>query len=525
MQSVTLITVFIILSIIFCIVIYILLYKLSRAKHNLSENNERLQLAISAGGIPIWGYDVKRRMYYNFDYKMFPDEGRPLDEEISFFHPDDQAAYRKLIEEACQGIVPQGSVCFRIDYTRKDNWQYIEKYIMLKRDRKGNVTDIIGTHNNLTEKREHELEILRLNDKVKEYADRISYVLKTSHIITWFYDLKTDLITIYIEDDKLHQTLTSKEYISLCEPSVKDEVAKNYDIAKINQLDSLSVTRKICFNKDEAEEKYYTINGMSIRDSKGVVVSFFGICSDITSLIQTQHRLEAEMLKAKEADRLKSQFLANMSHEIRTPLNSIVGFSNVLENATDEKEKDQCVGLINKNSELLLAIINDILDYSKLEVDTMEFNPKEFNLSELYHVVHKSLYAQADRAGLDFICDTPYDVCMIEADYQRIQQILTNFVTNAIKNTEQGLVKMTYQCTDGGVKLTVTDTGVGISEENKEKIFNRFEKLDTFKQGTGLGLAICKAIVEKCGGRIGVDSEVGVGSTFWAYFPFKPKCS
>jgi signal transduction histidine kinase len=114
---------------------------------------------------------------------------------------------------------------------------------------------------------------------------------------------------------------------------------------------------------------------------------------------------------------------------------------------------------------------------------------------------------------------------MIEADYQRIQQILTNFVTNAIKNTEQGLVKMTYQCTDGGVKLTVTDTGVGISEENKEKIFNRFEKLDTFKQGTGLGLAICKAIVDKCNGRIGVDSEVGVGSTFWAYFPFKPKCS
>lgn len=315
--------------------------------------------------------------------------------------------------------------------------------------------------------------------------------------------------------------MSSEDYISLCEPECQAEARQNYENVIHNKLEYIHVQRKLSFNKDSTEGAYYVINGIAIKNDQGIIVKYFGICTDITNLINIQHELEKEMIKAKESDRLKSEFLANMSHEIRTPLNSIVGFSNILETATDEEEKHQCVQLINQNSDMLLRLINDILDFSRLEAGIMDFQMKEFNLSDLFESAY-SLFLDIKREkDIELKCELPDESCIIKADYNRLLQILTNFVTNAFKYTEHGYVKMSYHSENGGVKLMVEDTGVGISKEKLDKVFHRFEKIGSLRQGTGLGLSICQAIIASFDGKIGVESECGKGSIFWVWFPLR----
>ena len=367
----------------------------------------------------------------------------------------------------------------------------------------------------------HDAELARLNAEVRSYANRIRYVLKMSHVLTWFYDLSMDEITIYIEDEHIYKIMSSEDYISLCEPECQAEARQNYENVIHNKLEYIHVQRKLSLNKDSTEGAYYVINGIAIKNDQGIIVKYFGICTDITNLINIQHELEKEMIKAKESDRLKSEFLANMSHEIRTPLNSIVGFSNILETATDEEEKHQCVQLINQNSDMLLRLINDILDFSRLEAGIMDFQMKEFNLSDLFESAY-SLFLDIKREkDIELKCELPDESCIIKADYNRLLQILTNFVTNAFKYTEHGYVKMSYHSENGGVKLMVEDTGVGISKEKLDKVFHRFEKIGSLRQGTGLGLSICQAIIASFDGKIGVESECGKGSIFWVWFPLR----
>ena len=220
--------------------------------------------------------------------------------------------------------------------------------------------------------------------------------------------------------------------------------------------------------------------------------------------------------KAVESDKMKSVFLANMSHEIRTPLNAIIGFSNILINDTlTQEEKENCINIINTNSDLLLNLINDILDISKLESGTAKFNRKYFDFSPFFDNIIKSVAPKFENTPIKLISDNPYKKCIVYFDETRVLQVINNFITNAYKYTEKGYIKVGYHYEDGGIKVYVEDTGKGIDENMKEKIFNRFEKLDSFAQGVGLGLAISKALAEDNGGKIGCESKKGVGSTFW----------
>ena len=240
---------------------------------------------------------------------------------------------------------------------------------------------------------------------------------------------------------------------------------------------------------------------------------------DITELKETEAKLIMAKDKAEESDRLKSAFLANMSHEIRTPLNAIVGFSNLLAYAQEEGERAQYIGIVEENNELLLQLISDILDLSKIEAGTFDFVYDRVDVRQLCEDIVTSLRVKVP-SGVDLCIVPNLPECWVNSDKNRLRQVISNFVNNAFKFTPSGRITVGYMLRDGEVEISVTDTGVGIEKEKQKQIFDRFVKLNSFAHGTGLGLSICKSIVEQIGGHIGVNSEFGNGSRFWFTHPF-----
>ena len=248
------------------------------------------------------------------------------------------------------------------------------------------------------------------------------------------------------------------------------------------------------------------------------IIEIISINYDITELKRTEEMLVKARDKAEASDRLKSAFLANMSHEIRTPLNAIVGFSSLLTSTENAAEKELYNSLIGHNNKLLLNLINDVIDLSKIESGYLELRPDWVNLSEL---LDESVaeYAHQVPSGVELLTNYPAHDSLVELDKLRIKQILSNFLSNALKNTTTGHVEVFYEVDHQSVRIGVKDTGRGIPQNMLEKIFERFEKLDSFAQGAGLGLPICKLIVEKMNGRILVDSQLGIGTTFIIELP------
>lgn len=224
---------------------------------------------------------------------------------------------------------------------------------------------------------------------------------------------------------------------------------------------------------------------------------------------------------AEESNRLKSAFLANMSHEIRTPLNAIVGFSNILASAEAEEEKREYINIIENNNTLLLQLISDILDLSKIESGSMEFAYSEFDLNALMRGLEQTSCLRLTSAAVEIKFDEYLPDCCIRSEKNRLTQVITNLINNAIKFTKEGTIRFGYHLLEkDSLYFYVSDTGCGIDADKKDAVFERFVKLDNFVQGTGLGLSICKTIVERMGGKIGVESEVGQGTTFWFTIPY-----
>lgn len=231
-------------------------------------------------------------------------------------------------------------------------------------------------------------------------------------------------------------------------------------------------------------------------------------------------RNEMEMQKAREADMLKSTFLANMSHEIRTPLNAIVGFSGIIAEMDTEEDKSEYVEIINKNCDLLLRLITDILDFSKIESGVMEYSLSDVNIKEICSEQYR-IHSLKVQEGVTMVCDLAAlpDVTL-HTDPKRVTQIISNLLSNAIKFTEQGSITLSYTLKKDHILFEISDTGIGISAKHLESIFERFTKVDSFRQGTGLGLSICKTIVKALNGDIGVSSTPGKGSRFWFTLPY-----
>ena len=290
-------------------------------------------------------------------------------------------------------------------------------------------------------------------------------------------------------------------------------------LAKVVKGESTKLCRDVRIRRADGSYTWTRVNVL-VRNYRPQdnVIEMLCINFDITQLKETEQMLIKAKEKAEEADRLKSAFLANMSHEIRTPLNAIVGFSSMLEEAEDQEEKHQYITIIEDNNKLLLQLISDILDLSKIEAETFDIIPKRVNAKQLCNDLFQAMQMKTS-PQVELRLKDNLPELTFTSDKNRLYQVLLNFVTNALKFTSEGNITIDYQIDGNEVKFSVQDTGMGIEPEKQEAIFTRFVKLNSFIPGTGLGLSICQSIVTQLGGKIGVESEPGKGSCFWFTHP------
>lgn len=285
---------------------------------------------------------------------------------------------------------------------------------------------------------------------------------------------------------------------------------------------AMETKKQVDITNEFGDGKYLHILANPVLDEHNNLIGVIFKKEDVTKQKQAENELRKAKEKAEESDRLKSAFLANMSHEIRTPLNAIVGFSNIIAEIDDEVERQSYLDIIHKNNDLLLQLIDDILDFSKIEAGTMDYHFEEVDIKDICGEI-----ALADSikmpSDVDLIFDLGSPSVIVKTDERRVMQVISNFVNNAIKFTTKGSITIYYEIEGDFIRVCVKDTGIGISAENQRRIFERFIKVDTFQQGTGLGLTISRTIIEALGGKIGVDSEEGVGSTFWFTLPLDTK--
>ena len=297
-------------------------------------------------------------------------------------------------------------------------------------------------------------------------------------------------------------------------------VLKNF-VGEVKTGKATSLRKEVRVCRENGKYTWTSINVM-VRDYRPQdgIIDMLCINYDITPLKETEQKLIIARDKAEELDRLKSAFLANMSHEIRTPLNAIVGFSSLLAETDSRNERQEYIKIVQENNELLLQLISDILDLSKIEAGTFNFVYTNVDVNETCAEIIKSMSMKVSK-GVELIFEEPLPECYLYTDKNRFTQVISNFINNALKFTQQGCITLGYeQVSHQKIKFYVRDTGMGIPEEKQKSIFERFVKLNTFVQGTGLGLSICKSIVSQMGGEIGVDSTEGIGSCFWFTHPY-----
>lgn len=406
------------------------------------------------------------------------------------------------------------------DYYTTSKRGYLEFYssVRMLYDAQGRLTNFILLNIDNTE-------INRAHSRIAEFESSFSLVSRFGKVgycrfdlvskegygvPQWYYNLGEK------EDTPLDQILGVYKHV---DPSDRAEVLESIRQVKAGEIDSFSHDLRI---DADGRQKWTRINVMrNPLNNDPSKIEMVCVNYDITELKETEKNLIEAKNKAEVSDRLKSAFLANMSHEIRTPLNAIVGFSNLIAETEDPDERREYVAIVQENNELLLKLISDILDLSKIEAGTLEFNDVEFDVNQMCQEIVRSLSLKVLDKPVELRFGDHLPECRLVGDKTRITQVLINFINNALKFTREGSVTLGYRC-DDGMMLTfyVEDTGTGIPEQEQESVFERFVKLNSFVQGTGLGLAISKSIVEQMGGRIGLNSEPGKGSCFWFTHPY-----
>lgn len=351
-----------------------------------------------------------------------------------------------------------------------------------------------------------------------------SMAVDESSIYPWQYNIRTGLFTFpagfltrfgFAENKT---TISRGEMDRMIHP---DDQESAYEIFN-RALAGLSQSTRMSFRQLSGDGNYewweYRTSVLAGLTTD-TPYSILGVCQSIQRYKTTEEELTAARDKALQADKLKSAFLANMSHEIRTPLNAIVGFSELMVYSEDPAEKEEYMSIIQSNNELLLRLINDILDLSKIESGILERKRETFNLAKVCNELYTMIQPKITNPDVEFQMDNSGPDCWIFLDRSRLKQVWMNYLTNAVKCTKSGYIKMGYSIEREGIRIYVEDSGVGIPEELQERVFGRFQKLNEFAQGTGLGLAISRAIIEGAGGEVGFTSTPGIGSTFWAWIP------
>lgn len=359
-----------------------------------------------------------------------------------------------------------------------------------------------------------------------ELTERLQTVMKAAKMAVWEYDMERNLIVCdnkYVKNAvrvlPVNVSFSLEEFRKLVHPDDLQLLKDAMQEFKERRSDSLDVEFRLT---DGEMTDWLRVYGTVLKtDEKGMPCMIIGAALSINA----RKKMEEELRQAKDAaensNRLKSAFLANMSHEIRTPLNAIVGFSNVLVQTDDQEQKQEYVSIIETNNQLLLQLINDILDLSKIESNTLDFVYTDVDVNALFDELEQSSRLRMNNPQVDISFVERIPELTLHTDRNRLLQVMNNLMTNAMKFTHQGHIHFGYRMADNGqLHFFLSDTGEGIPKEQQPRVFERFVKLDSFKQGTGLGLSICRSIVEKLGGAMGVESEEGKGATFWFEIPY-----
>ena len=359
--------------------------------------------------------------------------------------------------------------------------------------------------------------------KLKESTQLAYQAIQASGLVHWRYDNRVHRFSSYndpVTNFDSSVWLTPEDYLGTVHPDdrpgIMDYLRRMDDGADFS--DEAPMRVKTAYD-DEWQDCVVTGTSYLKDDETGKVLLYTGFRRNVTSWKKMVNELSDAKERAERSDKLKSAFLANISHEIRTPLNAIIGFSNLLTNTDKKEEIAEYQRIIVTNSDLLLRLINDILDLSKIEAGFMDRTLSEFDLSAYFDELYGSVRQAMANPSVELICDNPYEYCLVRMDANRLAQLVLNYATNAIKCTYRGEIRMGYRRQGEGIYFYVSDTGIGIPDKDKSRLYHRFEKLNEFTQGTGLGLAICKVVTESAGGQVGFESEEGVGSTFWSWVP------
>ena len=503
---------------------------LIRIQEQLQEVNQQLRMAFSVTNtVPmIWDLedDLIRFKYPEFkvENKGFCKERDGLSslEAVDYMHPDDREVMSRLFADIKNGRIDNLHREIRYDVLGVYA-DYYDLYLTIeKKDITGKPLRVVGTLRNITESKLYEKTLMEAKQNVEKIQEINQLILDHSNNGLVYlhpnYMIEWENLAQYSE----HPLAGRYKAGLCCYKSVmhRDSPCPGCVMQKAletGKREMKEVTFDDGFTVEITATPVYDIKNE--RQIRGVVLKY----EDVSE----RTRVANEWKRAKEAaemsDRLKSMFLSNMSHEIRTPLNAIVGFSELLVNTDDPKDKEEYMAIINRNNELLLQLISDILDLSKIEAGTLEFIYDMVDINEMLRGLEMS-YRQKniEHPNIDISFTSHMDKCVIYTEKNRVMQVISNFLNNALKFTDEGHIHFGYEERENGLRFFVSDTGKGIPAEKQDEIFKRFVKLDSFTNGTGLGLAICQTIVHKLGGEIGVISEENQGSTFWFTLPVKP---
>lgn len=368
--------------------------------------------------------------------------------------------------------------------------------------------------------------------KLKDTNDKLTMVLGVANILSWkwdienktiYYDLNKEIDAKYpAHDEQESFSLAEEQYFSQIADEDRDMVWEAYESIKNGLVEKINMQFRVNRFNGELNGEYWVEAHAAVAtwDKKKNPQSIIGSLLNITERKKMEEALVLEKERAEESSRFKAAFLANISHEIRTPLNAIVGFSTILLSTEDEEEKLEYIDLIEKNNELLLQLISDIIDLSKIETESLDFNYSNTEVNDLMRELEKAISPKINGNKIALIFEPGLPICYLHTDRGRLAQLLLNMLTNAAKFTAEGSIRFGYEKRGNILYFYVSDTGCGIPIEKQQAVFKRFVKLDDFSQGTGLGLSICQVIAQQMGGEIGVESEEGKGSTFWFTLPY-----
>ena len=445
------------------------------------------------------------------------------DEYFSNANLFEAAPFREFLDK---NHVDEHWICSRSDVPERDMHLYLEIRVHPIHDKNGKLTYIALAVRDISEEREmylqsklNDIQIQEANEKIQRYEMELQYMMEACDMRAWRITYRNGTVQFLKGLSNIEREMTFEEYATYFIDDYAELATKLAEPEKYFTK-PFTVLRKMhpIFHTN-GDVQWNQINSVPIFDSEGKLVGAFGLIRNMTKYIQTQEQLKHETQRANESGRLKSVFLANMTHEIRTPLNAIVGFSDLLQMMTTTEEKRELIHVIHNNCDMLLRLINDIMAISAMDSNGLIMSPADTDFAQAFNEICQSLAQRVENPKVAFVKDNPYKTLLTHLDIGRMTQVITNFVTNAVKYTQEGHIRVGYQIKDNGIYMYCEDTGTGIPKEQCAKVFDRFVKLNDYVQGTGLGLSICKAIADRCNGKIGVDSEVGQGSTFWMWIP------